>query len=448
MSEIPSSVSIIDSASAEGGLSLISNPLLTERILSSSSLNKVAVEDKGFHDWYRFILSFPPHLVKDYLVNRFQLSPGSLVLDPFCGTGTTVVEAKLNGFSGVGIEANNVAHLAGATKVNWTIDPQKLDLCAQKVVRICNEIYLSDSKLRSLEVEKEKLLLANSISPKPLHKSLILKDVCSSVDCSTDIRNALLVAFAKTLVFSASNLRFGPEVCVRGRKEDAPVFESWLENVKQISADLRGLEGRVFPDSRIILADSRNMPGCLERSSVDAVFTSPPYPNEKDYTRTTRLESVLLGFISSKEELRAIKKTLLRSNTRGVYKGDEDDVWVAKYQSINQIADEIERRRIELGKNSGFEKLYARVTKLYFGGMARHLSELRPFLKPGARLGYVVGDQASYLRVMIRTGELLAEIAKDLGYEVVSIDLFRTRISTVTKAYMREEVLVLRWPGQ
>ena len=145
--------------------------------------------------------------------------------------------------------------------------------------------------------------------------------------------------------------------------------------------------------------------------------------------------------------MRAIKKTLLRSNTRGVYKGDEDDVWVAKYQSINQIADEIERRRIELGKNSGFEKLYARVTKLYFGGMAKHLSELRPFLKPGAMLGYVVGDQASYLRVMIRTGELLAEIARDLGYEVVSIDLFRTRISTATKAYMREEVLVLRWPG-
>ena len=48
---------------------------------------------------------------------------------------------------------------------------------------------------------------------------------------------------------------------------------------------------------------------------------------------------------------------------------------------------------------------------------------------------------------MIRTGRLLAEIAQALGYEVVHIDLFRTRLATATKLQLREEVLVLRWPG-
>jgi hypothetical protein len=48
---------------------------------------------------------------------------------------------------------------------------------------------------------------------------------------------------------------------------------------------------------------------------------------------------------------------------------------------------------------------------------------------------------------MIRTSAILAEIAESLGYEVVRTDLFRTRIATATKAQMREEVLVLRWPG-
>jgi hypothetical protein len=100
-----------------------------------------------------------------------------------------------------------------------------------------------------------------------------------------------------------------------------------------------------------------------------------------------------------------------------------------------------------LGKTSGFERLYARVTKLYFGGMARHLADLRKVLRPGAQLAYVVGDQASYLRVMIRTGQLLADIAASLGYEVVSLDLFRTRLATATREQLREEVVVLRWPG-
>ena len=129
-----------------------------------------------------------------------------------------------------------------------------------------------------------------------------------------------------------------------------------------------------------------------------------------------------------------------------LYKHDDDDRWIAHNAEIQALATEIEQRRIELGKTSGFEKMYARVTRYYFGGMARHLAELRPFLKPGAYLGYAVGDQASFFQVLIQTGRLLADIAAELGYEVVGIDLFRTRLATATKRQMREEVVVLRWP--
>jgi hypothetical protein len=259
-------------------------------------------------------------------------------------------------------------------------------------------------------------------------------------------RNHELLAFAKMVVLHASNLHFGPEVGVtRHRKMDAPVVESWLSEVRKISNDL------IFnkPDTEVnavaIQDDSRKLRNCLEPSSISAVFTSPPYPNEKDYTRTTRLESVLLGFVNNKDDLRSVKKGLIRSNTRNVYQGDNDDNWISDHYQIQNLANKIESRRIELGKTSGFEKLYGRVTKLYFGGMARHLAELRKFLKDGAYLGYVVGDQASYLRIMIRTGSILADIAQSLGYELVNIDLFRTRFATATKEHINEEVVVLKW---
>ncbi len=113
------------------------------------------------------------------------------------------------------------------------------------------------------------------------------------------------------------------------------------------------------------------------------------------------------------------------------------------HTEIQRLAAAIEERRIELGKTSGFERLYAKVAKLYSGGMARHLAELRPLLRAGARLAYVVGDQASYLRMMIRTGQSLASLAEPLGYEVESIDLFRTRLATATGEQLREGVLVL-----
>lgn len=223
------------------------------------------------------------------------------------------------------------------------------------------------------------------------------------------------------------------------------VVGSWLGEVEKIVSDIKAVEGKKYPQSQVHLGDSREIANFIAPCSIDAVITSPPYPNEKDYTRTTRLESVLLGFVNSKEELRALKKTLVRSNTRGVYKADDDDKWISEYPEIKKLADEIENRRIALEKDSGFERLYGKVTKLYFGGMARHLADLRKLLRPGAQLAYVVGDQASYLRVMIRTGELLAKIAVALGYEHVRTDLFRTRLATATREQLREEVVILRW---
>jgi len=415
---------------------------------SNGTANKLNVGDRAFHDWYRFVLSFPPHLVRDY-IHKFGLQPNERLLDPFCGTGTTLVEAKLNGIASVGIEANPMAYFASRVKTDWHINPDKLLNHALAVAEITNRKIASNRtrKLRTLPEDAFKILLKDSISPIPLHKALILLEQLETHKIDV-IHKYELLGLAKALVFSISNLHFGPEVGVhRTKKVDAPVVESWLNEVRAIAEDIRLAKTNNVP-SIVYNADSRHFNQVLKPCSIDAVFTSPPYPNEKDYTRTTRLESVLLGFIKNKQELQALKRGLLRSNTRNIYKGDDDDIWISKFRKIQNIANKIEKRRIEMGKTSGFEKQYSKVTKQYFGGMARHLSALRPFLKPGAHLGYVVGDQASYLQVMIRTGQLLAEIAESLGYEVMSIDLFRTRIATATKKQLREEVVVLRWPGK
>lgn len=424
---------------------------------SNGRANKLDQQDRAFHDWYRFVLSFPPHLVRDY-IQKFNLNQKSVVLDPFCGTGTTLVEAKLAGMTAIGMEGNPFPHFASSVKTDWTINPEELSTRAQQVAENTLAIFksqgiddnlsfsdLGNFELKTVSPETKKLMLANSMSPLPLHKSLVLLECLKQFEGEPIYRHALL-ALGNALVFKISNLHFGPEVGVRHPKADVPVISNWLLEIQKIAADLRQITGQTFPDSKVHLADARTL-NLIEPKSVDAVITSPPYPNEKDYTRTTRLESVLLGFINSKEDLRELKKRLIRSNTRGIYKGDNDDQWVSDFPEIQNIANEIEKRRIELGKDSGFERLYPRATKLYFGGMAKHLSDLRTVLRPGAQLAYVVGDQASYLRVMIRTGQILGDIAQKLGYELLGIDLFRTRMATATREQLREEVVILRWKG-
>ena len=409
--------------------------------------NQLRPEDRAAHAWYRFILSFPPHLVQTYL-EKFGVTSQHLVLDPFCGTGTTLVECKKRGIPSVGVEANPMAHLASQLKVDWTPDPDALLTHAAQVAAATQAAIVQYGPTRlTLSEERLKLLLNNSISPLPLHKTLVLLEQLQHHRDEQYSRHESL-ALAKALVSTISNLHFGPEVGVGAAKPDAPVVDAWLAEVTTIADDLRDLQTRPLAPAIVHHADSRQISQILEPGSIDAVITSPPYPNEKDYTRTTRLEAVLLGFINNRAELQALKRGLVRSNTRSVYKTDDDDQWVASHAEIQTIAETIEAKRLALGKTSGFERLYARVTKLYFGGMARHLAELRTVLRPGAQLAYVVGDQASYLRVMIRTGQLLADIAQVLGYEVVSIDLFRTRLATATREQVREEVVVLRWSGK
>lgn len=450
-----------------------SNPAIAAP--AASGENKLRPEDRAVHHWYRFVLSFPPHLVQNYL-DRFGIESGDTVLDPFCGTGTTLVECKKHGMGSVGLESNPIAHFASAVKVDWHTSVKTLVSEAEQVAQAVTKALANeqvecegsarlreadgkpslfdedaaangaDVNLRCLEPERMKLLLKDSISPLPLHKSLTLLEAVDGC-VSPSLRKYGRLALANALVQHIGNLKFGPEVGVGRIRGDAPVVEAWLAGMKTIAHDLAQFRHRSAIASQVIKSDARQAGEALASRSIDAVITSPPYPNEKDYTRTTRLESVVLGLVRSRAELRQLKQGLVRSNTRGVYVADTDDQAIAGNQAVDRIAEAIEQRRIELGKTSGFERQYARVTRLYFGGMAQHFASLRKALKPGAKLAYVVGDQASYLRVMIRTGQLLAEIAESLGYRILGIDLFRTRPSTVTGEQLREEVIVMEWPG-
>ncbi|EKD34567.1 MAG: hypothetical protein ACD_75C02278G0005 [uncultured bacterium] len=290
--------------------------------IANSLMNKIGAEDRSVHSWYRFVLSFPPHLVDEY-IKLFKIDGNKVLLDPFCGTGTTLVQAKKRGIPSVGIEANPMASFASEVKVDWSPDPEILKSHARRVSGNASEELrssglidepllrlLSDERpsgLKKLDPEQEKLLLKNSISPLPMHKTLVLLKHIRKESHSAYYRHEML-ALGKALVNSIGNLRFGPEVGVGTIREDAPVLRLWQEEVATMADDLDRVKACADIPSVVHRADARQLIELLEPQSIDAVITSPPYPNEKDYTRTTRLELVLLGFVKNKVELQALKK--------------------------------------------------------------------------------------------------------------------------------------------
>src|SRR5205085_12628037 len=109
----------------------------------NSEVNKLYPEDRAIHQWFRFVLSFPPHLVHEY-VEKFGIGSHDRVLDPFCGTGTVLVECKKLGILSVGIEANPMAHFASQVKVDWAPAPDGLAGHAQTVAELATELLASD----------------------------------------------------------------------------------------------------------------------------------------------------------------------------------------------------------------------------------------------------------------------------------------------------------------
>ncbi|MGH9450790.1 MAG: TRM11 family SAM-dependent methyltransferase [Terriglobia bacterium] len=166
--------------------------------------NKLRAGDRPGHDWYRFVLSFPPHLVREY-INRFGVRQGQIVLDPFCGTGTTLVECKKLGIESIGVEANPMACFASQVKVDWSVDPAGLlnharSVAKKTLARLQAEGVEDEPEpplfrkprrqlpaLLSLPEKASELLLSQSISALPLHKTLAL---LSTLDERNDRRFA------------------------------------------------------------------------------------------------------------------------------------------------------------------------------------------------------------------------------------------------------------------
>ncbi len=452
---------------------------LREPYMNSVQKNRLQKDDQAIHGWYRFVLGYPPHLVRHYLEVLKADPETDFVLDPFSGTATTPVEARLQGFSVAGIDANPIGALATQTKLNWTIDTEALKRSLETITCLVEDVfnlqnlpitavsgdqqvlfekatlpYAGLTKYVSLQ-EQEKILTDEAkaiipsgfISPLPLRRVLAIRFAIETATVHQEAYHFFQIALANVIVSTAGNLGFGPEVYRTAPKEDADVLGAFYTTAQRMLQDLRELQSSLsypYPTAAAFLDDARKLNVLKTCPLVKVVITSPPYPNEKDYTRSTRLESVLLGLVNNKKDLRCVKQRLLRSNTRNVFVQDDDDQYIQDVASVNKVADEIEARRIELGKTSGFEKLYHRVTRLYFGGMYRHLASLKPYLHPDARLAYVVGDQMSYFRIPIKTAELLADIAKKAGYCVEGIELWRTRRSTTTRLDIAENVLLLR----
>lgn len=421
------------------------------------------------HQAYNFALGFDDQLVTDIL-ERFEVKRGQSVLDPFSGTGTTLVECKKRGIRSLGLDANPVCVLIAKAKVDWGIRSATVESSLEGVRKKFNLRYAA--YLRSFDRKKAaghyysplshplftdtetgRFLIDSGIlkrgwmSPRPAFKTLLLATVIQEAVGAPRIRRFLMTSLLGLLVPEISNMRYGPEIYKAVNRRDVDVIDLFchrvLENIDVLS-ELRSARTN-FPSSEVRLGDSVN--GGLRKMparSLNYVITSPPYPCEHDYTRLTRLELIFGGYVSHAADIRVIKKRLIRCCTRNIYSGDDRYKDVSRFGAINSVVRAIEREAENY--THGFARLYSRVVEEYFGGMYQHFQEVARVLRRGSRCAYIVGDQASFFSIQIKTAEILSRLAnsKNVGLrEVDSVRLRPLRGSCGAKSSSNHEWLLI-----
>jgi tRNA G10 N-methylase Trm11 len=399
------------------------------------------------HNWYRLRLGYSDHLVAD-LLDKFGLRAGDSVLDPFCGSGTSLVECMKKGIDSVGIDANPSSCFAATVKTNWQLQPTTLLSLLDDIERAFNRCLRSSTLCSDptfLYLKETGMLERGWISPSPLVQSLAIKRAICDLHTSSSYKNALFLALIAEVVDGASNVKFGPELYCGPSRDDHDVLAGFVDRLELMASDLKTV--RNIPNygaAEVLFGDSRKCRAVFarRRNVFSAVICSPPYPAEHDYTRNARLELAFLEAVRDRDTLREIKKGMIRSHTKGIYKSDRDDKYVVSNKTIKALVTELEEAII--GKKYGFARLYPKVVQEYFGGMKRHLMSVLKLLSPGGLCAYVVGDQGSYLGVHVPTAKILAQLAEEAGFEVTDIKKWRTRWASTSARGIDENIVLFK----
>ncbi len=413
------------------------------------------------HNWYYFVLGYTPEF-PDYIIKRESISEEDTILDPFMGAGTTLVCCKLKGIPSAGIDANDYFVDASEAKINLGIDTNLLraerDNLLSEIYKRFESIAFETTEDKQLRLISGKSMMPVSkydrenrppmlsdryISTRPFVKAHIIKESIREQTKSQPVKELFNLAIAATLI-PISNIKYGPGFGVTVPRFDADVLSIFRAKIDRMIADLDNIPRDIRNTvSQVRLGDSRELSKYYAENTFNYIITSPPYPGDHEYTKHTRLELIFMEYAYDLHSIRRIKERMLRGSTTNIYKSDSDGKYVDAFSSVSKITKEIERRLKEDGATSGFEKLYTKLVREYFGGMYRVLSEALAVLKNNGKFILLVSDSHAFKMVHISTASILAEIGLKAGYRDYTIELWQDKISTSHKYHMRENILTL-----
>jgi DNA modification methylase len=411
------------------------NTLFNE-ILSISELNSSGI----VHQWYDYLEDFPFQLIENK-IKEYELHNGALVVEPFAGSGTTLISANLFQCNAIGFDVNPLMTYISEVKTTWNIDlelfKETLNIITKQFIQSIkdgNDINVKNSFLNFMP-KKE---LNQWLSPSLQIESNLLKTIIDDVD-DINIKNLLLLALSKSC-FEASYVALCPGTTFYPFREKEEFWDIFTKKVIQIYKDLQLIQKYDnYGTSKLINDSCLNSSKYIDNNTIDFIITSPPYPNDLEYTRQTRLELYLLGFVKNMDDVKQIKRRMVKGSTKLIFKESKSEKYISQFNEIKEISNMIYEQTKD--KNWGFD--YPRMVREYFGDMYLCMKEFYGLMKLNANFLQVVGDQ-TIKGVYIPVCDILIKMANEIGYKNCRKELFRIRRSTGHNVELPEEIVIIQ----
>lgn len=383
-----------------------------------------------FHRWFRLTPSFGPELVQHVLA-KFGATEDSVVLDPFAGAGTTLIECKIENLESYGFEINPLLHFVGNTSLNWIADTSML---RNRFSCIRDAFHEMSAALGGTPIEDCGLQIPTIHNvyrwwrPDVLKDLLLLRAAIDEVAGEEEeVRDFFRLAVAGVLVPDLTNVTLGRlQLHFIDRSSDTMnVWDTYSHHTNSMIDDLEeALTLQQTKPQQIYYNDTTDITSSDYSWRADIVITSPPYPNRYSYVWNTRPHLYFLDFFNGKREAADLDKKTIGGTwgtaTSILAKGIVEPAYPVLSEVVNPIVEEIRQ----------VDTLMANYLMKYFNLLTKQIVAMDPLLKPNAQAAYVVGN--SRLKgVYVETDVLLAKVFEglDLGYTVESVERFRRRHS-------------------
>lgn len=362
------------------------------------------------HDLTHSVHPYPARLVRHlprFLLNCDQLgSPGTLVLDPFCGSGTVLVEAMSRGRPAWGVDANPFARLLSQVKTT-PLERREIDAAAHRAI--------TEAKRRRAVSPPDVVNIGRWFTNPSIS---VLARFRAAIDATADenLRNALLVALS--LAADRLSLR-DRRIPVPVRRADADhlcnvddTARSWQQLERSLSFVAAGVQllSRLHDRAAVAVfgSDARRLQASVSQGEMQRptlAVTSPPYGAAQKYIRSSSLSIGWLGLADSSGLSALERKNIGREHmTRSDLSSPPSVGSAAVQEAISRISARSEIRGA----------VYAN----YFNDMDLALEAIHEVLTPGGHLALVAAPNFVAGEIL-PTPDLLRDLAMRNGFSLV-----------------------------